>query len=112
MVGMALPGSRTRRHGIHFQPGRRRAPRFPRSAETNLNDLATDAVLLAVDRLSVVMRTRRGSLNVVSEASLAVAPGEIIGIVGESGSGKSVTSLAVIGILPPAAKVIGGSLRF
>lgn len=39
--------------------------------------------------------------------SFSIAPGEVLGLVGESGSGKSVTSLAILGLLPPAALVTG-----
>ncbi len=43
----------------------------------------------------------------VSSLSFSIAPGEVLGLVGESGSGKSVTSLAIMGLLPPAAIVTG-----
>jgi oligopeptide/dipeptide ABC transporter ATP-binding protein len=47
----------------------------------------------------------------VRDVSFSIAPGEVLGLVGESGSGKSVTSLAVMGLLPPQAKV-GGEIDF
>jgi ABC-type glutathione transport system ATPase component len=43
----------------------------------------------------------------VDRVSLHIEPGEALGLVGESGSGKSVTSLAVMGLLPPQARVSG-----
>ncbi|MFZ0798644.1 MAG: ABC transporter ATP-binding protein [Terriglobales bacterium] len=39
--------------------------------------------------------------------SFSIAAGEVLGLVGESGSGKSITSLAIMGLLPPAAMVRG-----
>jgi peptide/nickel transport system ATP-binding protein len=46
-------------------------------------------------------------LRAVRDVSLALAPGEVLGLVGESGSGKSLTSLAIMRLLPPQAKVSG-----
>jgi oligopeptide/dipeptide ABC transporter ATP-binding protein len=49
----------------------------------------------------------RSQFAAVRDLSFAIAPGEVLGLVGESGSGKSVTSLAVMGLLPPGATVAG-----
>ena len=43
----------------------------------------------------------------VRDLSFSISPGEVLGLVGESGSGKSVTSLAIMGLLPPAARISG-----
>ncbi len=43
----------------------------------------------------------------VRDLSFSIAPGEVLGLVGESGSGKSITSLAIMGLLPAAAMVSG-----
>jgi oligopeptide/dipeptide ABC transporter ATP-binding protein len=47
----------------------------------------------------------------VREVSFSILPGEVLGLVGESGSGKSVTSLALMGLLPPQART-SGQARF
>ena len=47
----------------------------------------------------------------VRSLSFSIAPGEVLGLVGESGSGKSITSLAIMGLLPPAA-IITGEITF
>jgi oligopeptide/dipeptide ABC transporter ATP-binding protein len=51
------------------------------------------------------------SLVAVHDLSFSIAPGEVLGLVGESGSGKSVTSLALMRLLPPHARV-RGEVRF
>lgn len=50
---------------------------------------------------------RYGDVNVVDHLSFSVRPGETMGLVGESGCGKSITSLAIMGLLDPKAKVSG-----
>ena len=48
-----------------------------------------------------------GALTAVRDLTLNLASGEVLGLVGESGSGKSVTSLAIMRLLPPEARVSG-----
>jgi len=63
--------------------------------------------LLSVDNLRIEFATPRGGVCAVREVSFRVAPREVLGLVGESGSGKSVTSLAILRLLPPQARVSG-----
>ncbi|MGP1371300.1 MAG: ABC transporter ATP-binding protein [Almyronema sp.] len=63
--------------------------------------------LLDVRNLCVTFPTKEGSVQAVKNVSLQLKPGETLGIVGESGSGKSVTSLAIIGLLPPSTQLSG-----
>jgi len=71
----------------------------------------TDAPVLEVSDLDVSFPSEQGRVHAVRGLSYQVAAGEVLGIVGESGSGKSVSSLAVLGLLPPQARV-SGSIRF
>jgi oligopeptide/dipeptide ABC transporter ATP-binding protein len=68
--------------------------------------------LLAVEDLRVQFWTSRGTVHAVNGISFDIAAGETLGIVGESGCGKSVTSLALLGILPRAGRVVGGRALF
>ncbi|WP_235834533.1 dipeptide/oligopeptide/nickel ABC transporter permease/ATP-binding protein, partial [Actinomadura logoneensis] len=71
-------------------------------------DAHADA-LLSVRDLRV---TFPGGRTPVRGVSLALAPGEAVGLVGESGSGKSLTALSVAGLAPHPARVDAGELRF
>jgi peptide/nickel transport system ATP-binding protein len=57
--------------------------------------------VLAIDRLCIDLETAAGPRPVLEEVSLKIRQGETACLVGESGSGKSLTSLAIMGLLPP-----------
>ncbi|WP_296038944.1 ABC transporter ATP-binding protein [uncultured Agrobacterium sp.] len=63
--------------------------------------------LLTVEDLTIDI----GGANVVDGVSFTVAPGKVMALVGESGCGKSLTSYAMLGLLPPAARRSGGRIR-
>ncbi|MGO2558723.1 ABC transporter ATP-binding protein [Brachybacterium sp.] len=63
--------------------------------------------LLQVKDLTVTFPNSRGGVRAVRGVDYTVDEGEFLGIVGESGSGKSVSSLAVMGLLPSSAKIDG-----
>jgi oligopeptide/dipeptide ABC transporter ATP-binding protein len=51
-------------------------------------------------------------VKAVDRVSFTLGEGETIGLVGESGCGKTTTCLSVVGLLPPAARIVGGSIEF
>jgi peptide/nickel transport system ATP-binding protein len=69
--------------------------------------------LLKIKNLSVDFETHSGTTSAVKNISLEINQGETVAIVGESGSGKTVTSLAVLQLLPsPPAKYKTGQILF
>ncbi len=69
--------------------------------------------LLDVQDLSVVFQSKgREDVRAVDGVTFEVRSGEIVGLVGESGCGKSVTSLALMGLLPPRGVKTGGKAIF
>jgi oligopeptide/dipeptide ABC transporter ATP-binding protein len=65
---------------------------------------------LSVRHLSVDFKTDDGVVHAVDDVSFDLARSETLGIVGESGSGKTVTSLAVLGLLPSTASISGEAI--
>lgn len=71
-----------------------------------LQPTSTEPPVIEVKDLCIQF-PRYGSVNVVDHLSFSVRPGETMGLVGESGCGKSITSLAIMGLLDPKAKISG-----
>ncbi len=71
----------------------------------------TQAPLLRVRDLSVVIEADERMMQAVSRLSLAIERGETFALVGESGSGKSMTALALLRLLPEAAAIASGTVE-
>ncbi|MDP3761190.1 MAG: ABC transporter ATP-binding protein [Ramlibacter sp.] len=65
---------------------------------------------LSVRGVTVVYRSRGGDHVALSNVSLTIEPGELVGLVGESGSGKSTLAYTILRYLAPQARVKGGSV--
>ena len=74
--------------------------------------MAAPVPSLSVERLSIDVGGGASRRRVVDELSFALYPGRTLCIAGESGSGKSLSSLAIMGLLPKAASVPGGAILF
>ncbi len=69
--------------------------------------------LLSVRDLAVTFALRgQEPVHAVDEVSFDIRPGQHVGLVGESGSGKSVTSLAIMGLLPKRGVRVSGEVRY
>lgn len=69
--------------------------------------------ILDVEDLSVKFFTSEGIVNAVDHVTFSIGKEEVLGLVGESGCGKSVTSLAIMRLLPmPPAKITSGKIIF
>ena len=88
----------------------RRPFRRQRAAAGPAEAAAADDAVLDLRGLSIEIDAPQ-PIAAVRDVSLRIFAGETVAVVGESGSGKSLTSLAVMGLLPPVAQVGGGAVR-
>ncbi len=70
------------------------------------------ADVITVEHLTVAFPAREGTGEVVRDVSLAIRPGERVGLVGESGSGKSLTARAIMRLIPQPGRVTNGTVLF
>lgn len=68
--------------------------------------------LITIEDLHVEYLSARGPVRAVDGVSLAIRPGEVVGLAGESGSGKSTIAQAILRILQPPAVISGGKVEF
>ena len=66
--------------------------------------------VIDVRNLKVEFPGRRGTVTALSDISLSIRPGEILGVVGESGAGKSMTGLAIQGLLEKPGRIADGEI--
>lgn len=74
--------------------------------------MAEQDTLLRIEGLCVSFPSGDGRVNILDNVSFEVFGREIVGLVGESGSGKTMTSLTVMGFLPPSGRIEGGEVWF
>ena len=113
----AIPGGQKSSLTGLIEPAAEEVPLVERLAALRAAELARDDRLVYADaqaepvlevrNLSIAFPVQHGDVNIVDNVSFSVRPGETMGLVGESGCGKSITSMAVMGLLPPTARITG-----
>jgi oligopeptide/dipeptide ABC transporter ATP-binding protein len=90
------------------------APHTPRRSGRSGEGVADLDPVLQVSDLQTHFFSFGGTrvVKAVDGVSFSLHEGESLGLVGESGSGKTTTCLSIVGLLPPAARIVGGSVVF
>jgi peptide/nickel transport system ATP-binding protein len=68
-------------------------------------------VVLDVQNLKVYYETPTGAVRAVDDVSFQIFQGEIVGLVGESGCGKTTTAMAILRLVQPPGRIVGGQIR-
>jgi oligopeptide transport system ATP-binding protein len=83
-----------------------------RASSIRYNDFMNTPPLLSIENLTVAFPTESGPAYAINHLSLQIEPGEVLGLVGESGCGKSMSSLAVLRLIPSPGYIAKGEIRF
>jgi peptide/nickel transport system permease protein len=113
--GHRVPKRRKQKRAEKAQAKERRGRLGLTSATSAAQPTAVPApdAILEVQDLKVEFDTDGGPLTVIDGVNFTVSPGEVLGLVGESGCGKSVTSLAIMRLIPsPPGRITGGAVFF
>ena len=86
-----------------------RPPNDPQTTPSQQQPIVEKSLLI-VEKLSVIFSGSRRPA--VDNVSFSLERGRTLGLVGESGSGKSTVALALMGLLPPAARILSGAIHF
>lgn len=70
----------------------------------------TSGEVLQINKLRVEFPGEKGVLRAVDGISLAIYPGEVLGLVGESGCGKSMTALSILRLIPAPGRIVSGEI--
>jgi peptide/nickel transport system permease protein len=110
LLGDAMRDVTAARHLAPLPPRRPRAPR--RAPAATSQPRPPSASMLSVRGLTVAFAAGGRDIPVIRDVSFDLAPGEALGIVGESGCGKTITTRALLGLLPDGGRVTAGSAMF
>ncbi len=113
LVGRGLEEASRPRLRRRPQPASGRVPTAPSPAPAAPAGDGPAAVVPALEVIGLSVRydTADGPVVALHNVSLAVGPGELVGLIGESGSGKSTLVMAAAGLLKPPATITGGGVR-